>query len=150
MIPANFTFVDIGCGKGLTLLLASDYGFRSVIGVELDPRLVEIARRNVRAFITPRSRHGRVIDVVHHDAANYEFPAGAPTVAFMFNPFGEDTLRAVLANMQRSLEQSPRPFYVAYYNPCHHEVLDESPILRRLSKNTRWALYETAAVRSGV
>jgi predicted RNA methylase len=143
-VPADFTFVDIGCGKGVTLCLAADHGFQTVIGVELDPRLVDIARDNVRAFLAKRRWPERVIDVVHHDAANYELPAG-PTVAFMFHPFGESTLRAVIKNIEQSLEQSPRPFYVAYYNPVHREVLDESPMLRRLSKNARWALYETSA-----
>jgi predicted RNA methylase len=143
-VPADFTFVDIGCGKGLTLLLASDHGFQPVIGVELDPRLADIARDNVRAFLAQTPHHGRVIDVVHHDAADYELPAG-PTVAFMFNPFGESTLRAVVKNIERALEQSPRPFFVAYYNPVHQEVLDESPMLRRLSRGERWALYETSA-----
>ncbi len=145
-VPADFTFVDIGCGKGLTLCLASDHGFRPVIGVELDPRLVDIARDNVRAFLAQHRwpEAERVIDVVHHDAADYELPAGS-TVAFMFHPFGESTMRAVVKNIQRSLEQSPRPFYVAYFNPVHREVLDESPMMRRLSKNTRWALYEASA-----
>lgn len=142
--PADFTFVDIGCGKGLTLCLASDEGFQPVIGVELDPRLVDIARNNVRAFLGQRQGPERDIDVVLHDAADYMLPLG-PTVVFMFHPFGASTLRAVVKNMERSLAQSPRPFYVAYYNPVHREVLDESPMLRRLSKNTRWALYETTA-----
>jgi SAM-dependent methyltransferase len=144
-VAADFTFVDIGCGKGLTLLLASDHGFQPVIGVELDPRLVDIARDNVRTYLAEPARHERVIDVVQHDAADYELPPG-PTIAFMFNPFGESTLRDVVKNMERSLRRSPRPFYLAYYNPVHREVLDESPMLRRLSKNTRWALYEACTV----
>jgi SAM-dependent methyltransferase len=147
-VTSDFTFVDIGCGKGLTLLLASDHGFQPVIGVELDPRLVDIARDNVQTFLAQPSRHERVIDVVQHDAADYEFPEG-PTVAFMFHPFGESTLRAVVKNMERSLKRSPRPFYVAYYNPVHRDVLDESPMMRRLSKNTRWALYEASTSTLG-
>src|SRR5690606_348286 len=33
-LPAGSVFVDIGSGKGKTLLLASDYGFKRVVGVE--------------------------------------------------------------------------------------------------------------------
>src|SRR5580692_8694630 len=35
----GFTFLDFGSGKGRTLLMASDYPFRRIIGVELLPSL---------------------------------------------------------------------------------------------------------------
>src|SRR5712691_7133679 len=35
----NFTFIDLGSGKGRVLLLASDYPFRQIVGVELLPAL---------------------------------------------------------------------------------------------------------------
>ena len=38
-----FTFIDLGSGKGRTLLMASDYPFRRIMGVELLPSLNEIA-----------------------------------------------------------------------------------------------------------
>src|ERR1700729_1081185 len=31
---ANYSFIDLGCGKGRAVLMASQYGFRQVIGVE--------------------------------------------------------------------------------------------------------------------
>src|SRR5271166_3265808 len=33
----DFTFVDLGSGKGRTLLMAADYPFRRIVGVELLP-----------------------------------------------------------------------------------------------------------------
>jgi hypothetical protein len=33
--PDGFTFIDLGSGKGRTLLMASDYPFARIIGVEL-------------------------------------------------------------------------------------------------------------------
>ena len=41
-----FTFVDLGCGKGRPLLVASEYPFREIIGVELSASLAKIAQRN--------------------------------------------------------------------------------------------------------
>ena len=46
----DFTFIDIGSGKGRTLLMASDYPFRRIIGVELLPELHRIAQENVRKY----------------------------------------------------------------------------------------------------
>jgi len=44
----NFTFIDLGSGKGRVLLLASDYPFRQIVGVELLPALNRIAQENLR------------------------------------------------------------------------------------------------------
>ena len=40
-------FVDVGCGMGRALLLASELPFRQVVGIELSPALHAIARENV-------------------------------------------------------------------------------------------------------
>jgi hypothetical protein len=41
---SDFTFIDIGSGKGRVLLMASDYAFRRILGVELLPALHHIAQ----------------------------------------------------------------------------------------------------------
>jgi len=43
----NFTFVDLGCGKGRALLLARDFGFKQIVGLELSAVLAEAARANL-------------------------------------------------------------------------------------------------------
>ena len=43
---SNFTFVDLGCGKGRALIAASEHGFARIIGVEFAKSLVDIARKN--------------------------------------------------------------------------------------------------------
>ena len=139
--PADYTFVDLGCGKGLTMLLAAQHGFGSVRGVELDRRLAAVAERNVRSFVAGRPGYAGVMSVSVGDAADHPLPGG-PTVVFLFNPFGGDTLRAAARTMQRSLASSPRPFFVAYYHPLHRAILDELPFLRPLRRTTRWAIYE--------
>jgi SAM-dependent methyltransferase len=131
----EFTFVDLGCGKGLPLMLAVRYGFGSAVGVELDAGLAAIARRNARAFGA-----GDAIEVLERDAAAFDFPE-RPTALFMFNPFGADTLGAVLDRAVESVTRNPRPFFVAYYNPVHREVLDERPALRLVRRTVRWSLY---------
>jgi SAM-dependent methyltransferase len=144
--PAAFTFVDLGCGKGRTLLLAADHGFGRVVGVEFDPELAATARRNAAGCdLVTRSTSGAV-EVVCGDAARYEFPL-EPIVVFLFNPFGEDTLRAVVDQIEQSLALWPRPFVFAYFNPMHEEVLDGSTTLRAAMRNSRWCVY--TAVNSG-
>lgn len=47
---AEFTFVDLGSGKGRALLMASDYPFRRIVGVELLPALHQIAELNLAQY----------------------------------------------------------------------------------------------------
>jgi SAM-dependent methyltransferase len=80
-------FVDVGCGKGRALLLARDYPFRRIVGVEFSQQLADIAARNLRD--EPRA------EVVCCDALNYRFPDG-PLVVFANNPFDKAIMRQVL------------------------------------------------------
>jgi tRNA1(Val) A37 N6-methylase TrmN6 len=53
----SFSFVDIGCGKGKVLLMATKKGFLkkflNFYGVEINPQLVEIANRNFEIMKLP-------------------------------------------------------------------------------------------------
>jgi hypothetical protein len=46
----DYTFVDLGCGKGRALLVASEFPFNAIIGVELNPALATIAERNAQTI----------------------------------------------------------------------------------------------------
>jgi predicted RNA methylase len=141
--PREYAFVDLGCGKGRTLFLAADNGFSPVIGVELDPRLSGIARSNGYAHAAAAGLNEPAVTVVNNDAADFPFPP-VPTVVFLFNPFGADTLRAVLTNLETSLTNSPRPLVIAYFHAVHRDVLDTIPMLRRTSGTPDWTIYQTA------
>jgi predicted RNA methylase len=139
----EFTFVDLGCGKGFVLALAVLHGFGKVIGVELDPELARTARAN--AAVLSR-RTGCPVEIVEGDATNFRLP-NEPTVVYMYNPFGPRTMRDVVAEVERSLAAHPRPIFVAYVNPLHRQVWDDAVTLRSISGNRRWALYGPAGAR---
>jgi predicted RNA methylase len=143
--PRHYAFVDLGCGKGRTLFLAADNGFSPVIGVELDPRLSGIARSNAYAHAAAGGLPEPAVAVVNNDAAGFRFPP-VPTVVFLFNPFGADTLQAVLANLEMSMTSSPRHLVIAYFHAVHHQVLDASPMLRATSITPDWTIYATAPI----
>jgi hypothetical protein len=44
----DYTFVDYGSGKGRALLLASEFPFKRIIGLEFSPELHSIAEDNIR------------------------------------------------------------------------------------------------------
>lgn len=43
----QYRFIDLGCGKGRAVLLASRMTFRDVVGVELHPELAAVAQVNL-------------------------------------------------------------------------------------------------------
>src|SRR5664279_1630611 len=108
----GFTFIDLGSGKGRTLLMASAYPFRRIVGVELLAELDAIACQNIARF---RGDQQKCFALESHagDARDFAFPA-EPIVLYLFNPFPEATLRTVLMNLRKSLKDSPRPGYVLY------------------------------------
>jgi predicted RNA methylase len=138
---AGYTFVDLGCGKGRTLALAALHGFGRVVGVELDPRLAEVARANVRALRARAACSARSIEVRCEDAAHYAIPL-EPIVLYLYNPFGEQTMAAVARNLQRSFDQRPRPMIVVYHNAVHRQVLTRVPALRPVPGPPRfWSIF---------
>ncbi|MGC2696879.1 MAG: class I SAM-dependent methyltransferase [Candidatus Angelobacter sp.] len=50
-LPINFpdfTFIDLGSGKGRCLLMAAERGFKRIVGLELLPKLHQAAEENIR------------------------------------------------------------------------------------------------------
>jgi len=126
----DFTFIDLGSGKGRTLLMASDYPFRRIVGVELLPSLNEIAQQNLAQYHSD-SQKCFAIESVCADATTFPLPDGA-LVIFLFNPFPESGLRRTIANLKNSVDAHPRPVIVIYHNPQLEAVLNETGRLKRL------------------
>lgn len=116
-------FYDLGCGKGRPLCVMARHPFAKVVGIDVDPELCEIARRNARRL------RGRVapIEIVRADAASLDYSDGH--VFFFFDSFWPPTLRAVLDSIERSLVRAPRRVTVIYYNAVHEAVLGTRPWL---------------------
>jgi SAM-dependent methyltransferase len=115
-------FVDLGSGKGRVLLMASEYAFRRIVGVELSPALHQVAQKNVSTWRSPEQRC-RDFELLCMDAADYEFPPDGDIVVYLFQPFPAETMRAVLANLSR--RRSRASVEIAYLNPLHHDLLVE-------------------------
>ena len=119
----DYVFVDFGSGKGRTLLLASHYPFKNVIGVEYAMDLHTIALKNIARYRSPGQRCFN-IEAAHIDAAEYVLPL-QPLICFFFNPFDEKIMRAVLTNFKNSLDRHPRDVKFIYYMPQHVHLFDE-------------------------
>jgi SAM-dependent methyltransferase len=135
----DFTFIDLGCGKGRTLLMASDYPFRKIIGVELLPALHQIAVQNLRQYKSA-SQKCFALEANCADATTYVLPEG-PLVLYLFNPFPESGMRQVAANLEETLRAHSRPVYVLYHNPLLEHTLSENGALRKMVGAQQYSIF---------
>jgi hypothetical protein len=117
---SDYSFVDIGAGKSRTLLLASRFNFRKVIGVEFARELVACSQANIARFKAPW-RQCRDLTIVEADAAQFVFPE-TPLVLYFYNPFARHVFEEVLANLAASLRAAPRPCYLVYGSSSHNAI----------------------------
>jgi len=136
---SQYTFLDLGSGKGRTLLMASEYPFRRILGVELLPELDRLAQQNIREFKNS-TRKCDTVESICQDARTFEFP-NAPLLIYLFNPFLESGLAQVVSNLEQSLQVHPRPVIVLYHNPLFSKVLDASVALKKTSSTHQYSIY---------
>lgn len=130
-VPALDTcaFIDLGCGKGRALLVASEFPFRDILGVELSAPLARIAQRNA-ALIARRFPQRTSIAIAVADASTFPLPAGN-LVVFLYHPFGAALVARVVAGVEAALAAERRAIFVVYYNPVAGHCFDASSSLRR-------------------
>jgi len=123
-LPKDATFVDLGSGKGRALMLASQYGFRRVVGIEFSGDLCVKARDNVKKFMS-RCPSPSEVEVVESDVTKYKF-RDDESVFFMLDPFNAPVLTEVLRNIRNSVERRPRTIWLIYSVPRERQIIEQS------------------------
>jgi hypothetical protein len=111
---SSYSFIDIGAGKGRAMLLASEFNFREVVGVELHPELARRCRRNLRLW---QAAHADTapLRLVEGDATEFTFPPG-PCVVYMFNPFEAPVVRRFLRTIEAQFADRKGDLDILYVN----------------------------------
>jgi len=136
----EFLFIDFGSGKGRALLLASEYPFRKIIGVEFSTKLHQIATENIDRY---RKRTHSISDIesICIDATAYPIP-DEKAVYYFFNPFNEVVMAKVLGNIQKSITEHPRTVYISYCNPIHIGVFNQFAF-DKIAAGDKFALFRS-------
>lgn len=140
--PATYSFIDYGSGKGKAMFMASDYSFKSIIGLEFAPLLHEIAKANCQSYVSPRQKC-RSLEPVLTNVLEYTPPRG-PIVCFMCNPFDKPTLRAVFDTWRERYEDGEEDIRILYVNMRNvsevRDVLAAQDWLRPVIQDKRFVL----------
>ena len=126
----DYTFVDLGCGKGRATTVASEFPFRHVIGVELSAALAATARANA-ATIRRRFPDRPRVTIIEANVVDFPLPPGK-LVFFNYHAFGPELVAQLVARFEAALASGELPhMFFVYYNPVHPEAFDASPALAR-------------------
>lgn len=138
---SEFTFIDVGSGKGRALLLASSFPFRRIIGVELSSALTEVSRVNVKTYRDPLQKCWD-IECVCSDATDFPLPL-ENTFFYLFNPFDGSIMQKFVKRLDDSLREHPRNVFLVYHVARHPEALDNCAGLEKIKDGKIFLIYGT-------
>jgi SAM-dependent methyltransferase len=119
----TYTFIDLGCGKGRALMMASEYGFREALGVELHASLAEIAEANLAVW-RAAGRAASPVRIVCRDATEFVFPVGA-CLLYLFNPFSAPVMKRLVERIEEDFAGRPGLLDIIYFNPESGQLFEE-------------------------
>lgn len=122
-LQANDGFLDIGCGKGRTMVVAAYYGFKNITGIDFAIELCREARQNC----TQITKHFPLThwNVIHDNAADF-VPASDIHVILFFNPFDNVMMKQAIRKIKKSLQNKPRRLWIVYINPQHKALITQN------------------------
>jgi len=121
----DYALIDIGSGKGRVVMMASDFPFRSILGVELNPALTAIAKANLAKWTaTPHACTG--LQVLNADALGIPLP-DSPTLLYLYNPFDEHVLQPFLDRLYAASQTRTPPIDLMYVRAEHAHLVESVP-----------------------
>lgn len=145
----EYSFIDLGCGKGRALIVAAQLPFKEVIGVELSPLHSEVATANIERYLSnPNCAAAcRNVRVNCANALDFECPV-SDLLIYMYRPFIGPVFRGVADNLRRFQETTGRRVLIAYSCPVEELMLGQySGFVKRteyqvISMDYSWSLWE--------
>jgi len=114
----QYDFIDVGCGRGVAAIYVEQtYNFKSVSGLDFEPKLVADARNNLAA-----AREFHDVRFFVADASEY-FLEDQKQVVFMFNPFDAPVMDAFMRNNIENLRDNRS--VIAYANHKQLSVINQ-------------------------
>ncbi len=131
----NYSFIDIGSGKGKALCYALDYPFKNIKGVEISSKLHSIAIKNlIKSSINKKHPP---FSVELKDVLDF-IPPENSCIYFLYNPINGPTLRKFLG-----LHKKNNDFYI-YINPIYDYIFQMNgfrKIVEHKRKNNNDTIY---------
>lgn len=132
--PARSTLIDVGAGMGRVVLHAARRPYRQIVGVEISPALLEVAKENRGSYRGELAC--KDIRLVRADAARFRFPSG-DLVVYLYNPFRAEILVPVLGRLAGRSDE----VVIAYHTPVERATIDAHPAFELVSDEAVGLIY---------
>lgn len=111
-LPKRLHFADLGCGLGRACILAAEYGFEKVTGVELAHDLCVKARENIsRCRLAPSTISS--VSIVHADVLDY-CAHTEDDIFFIYRAFSLELFRTVRRKLAERATHQNKPMTLIY------------------------------------
>ena len=135
----EYNFIDMGAGKGRALLLASDFPFKELIGIEFSKEIYNIAKNNISKFETMNKNNN--FNLLYMDAEKYSFP-DENIILFLYNPFDGQVLHNVVNNIKLHIENTTKDFIIIYHYPMYSSFYDKQRFLKLKVSTEEYCIYD--------
>jgi len=131
--PSDFQFVDLGVGRGKSLLLLlREYEFNlfkyTPVGIDISKTLLHAAYSNIKHF-----RPNAQVKLVNLDASRcFEFVESDSLILYAYNPFGSEVLERVIQGLNRSCH-----VFFIYIEPANSDTLSSLGFTRIYQRTKR-------------
>lgn len=149
----QFVFVDVGSGLGRAVILAMDYGFQKIVGVEISKKLNDRAIENLNSLASSGNGGESPYELLNMNALHYDLPDQNLCI-HIYRPFSHELMAAFLEKIERSLGECPRKIIVVSVFLFDPWVYEKAPGLK-LKKETlfndrfhSWRVYESETQRN--
>ena len=119
-------FIDIGCGKGGVLRFACDYPFYRIAGIEVEPFLCDIARKNMGILGLQRT------EIINSDATSFDHYQDF-NFFYLYNPFSLDIYTTVIQIILSIIKENRTPFskiYLICYGKSDNNTIATSELFQ--------------------
>lgn len=121
------SILDVGSGKGSAMRVMLEFPFLRVDGVEISPRIVQIAQSNFEKLKTPSERY----KIFQMDATRFN-ELDPYNHFYFYNPFSSEIMESVVQNIVVSIRRAPRRVLIIYNNPKYENIILSKDIFARI------------------
>jgi Putative methyltransferase len=121
----DYTLLDIGCGKGRAVMMASTVPFQRIVGVELNPELTSTAESNLAKWRSCPLACSN-ISILNVDALAAPIP-DSPVVLYIYNSFNLYVMVPLLERLQAISLTRTAPIDIIYAQPQQAALVDAVP-----------------------
>lgn len=131
-------FVDFGCGKGRTLLMASEYFCPLITGYEINSNTFCMLEKNIDTY-KKISKTSSKFTLINDDAAKVVLEDTMNKFIF-FNPFHLKVYMKVVNSIIESVKRNPRKIYIFMFMP-------HKSTLQYIERTTSFNVLESASTK---